>query len=134
LELPILFALTQVLSNTFVVSFEQKILLALFGVIGFKFMEWWCYGVLSNAVVEIQDDMFTVTKFLVKKRYWKKDFQFTHDYWAFNQAVVRSPFHSYKHQIFQFITKEEYIWLMSEINTFIDRSPKQNRSHTAQRN
>jgi eukaryotic-like serine/threonine-protein kinase len=128
------FMASQALNNSFVIDSTKQFFFAIYGIAGFQLFAQWCYGVLSSGDINIQGNIFTVTKSLGKIQYWKFDLQLPFDYWQKHMEPLRLPFYSYKKQLVQFTTIQERKWLISEINAFIDRSPKQNRSHTAQRN
>jgi eukaryotic-like serine/threonine-protein kinase len=122
----LLFYIFHAATNSFAIDSSKLFPLILVGMCGCWLFVQWCYGVLSDATLSIDNDLITIKKSLVNSEYWKKSAFIPHSNWRQYFATLRIPVYSYRHQVLQFVTLAERKWVMSEIEAFLDRtvSPK----------
>jgi eukaryotic-like serine/threonine-protein kinase len=117
-----LFILLQAISNSFAIDPSKMLAFIFFGLCCMWLSVQWCYGCLSDITLRIDDDIITITKSFVSIDYCKLSYDIYTDKWKKYIKPLQLHVPNCKKQALQFVTMPEHKWLISEIESFCDRT------------
>lgn len=113
------FLLFQSLTLGLIMDPGKQMFFIVYCLFGLWLFSQWCYGVLTKVTIDIQGGGISIAKALPKSPTVKQEFSIVDGSWRRQLTQLKFPY-NYNSRIGSFLPQAERLWLLSEIDAFID--------------